>query len=81
MKLNSREIATILHALRVLQCEGRIEDCAAGLCEHFENDQQLSNEEIDDLAERINCDVGADINPDDPFNFIAAGLCSANEGE
>jgi hypothetical protein len=49
-----REIATILHGLRMIQCEGRIEGCAAGMCEHFEDYDELSNEEIDSLCEKIN---------------------------
>lgn len=53
---NDREIATILHALRTLQCEGRIEGCAAGDCDHFDEAAQLTNGEIDDLCERINFD-------------------------
>jgi hypothetical protein len=54
ISLNGRDLATILHALRVLQCEGRIEGCAAGDCDHFTEDEELSLEEIDDLCERIN---------------------------
>lgn len=37
MKLNERETAQILHALRIVQAEGRVEGCAAGLCEHFDD--------------------------------------------
>lgn len=57
--LNSRELATILHGLRLIQCEGRIEGCAAGDCEHFDEDSggaaSLTNDEIDELCEAINC--------------------------
>lgn len=51
---NARELATILHGLRMIQCEGRIEGCAAGDCEHFEDVPALTNEEIDALCERLN---------------------------
>ena len=53
--LTDSELATILHALRVLQCAGRIEGCAAGLCEHFEDAEELNNAEIDELCESLNC--------------------------
>jgi hypothetical protein len=52
--LSHRELATILHGLRLIQCEGRIEGCAAGDCEHFDDTEPLTNEEIDALCERIN---------------------------
>lgn len=54
--LTHEECATILHGLRLIQTEGRIEGCAAGDCEHFEDTRALTNEEIDVLAERINFD-------------------------
>lgn len=54
LKLTDRQAATILHALRTLQCEGRIEGCAAGDCEHFDEVEALTNAEIDDLCEEIN---------------------------
>lgn len=52
--LSDREIATILHGLRMIQCEGRIEGCAAGDCEHFDEAEALTNEEIDTLCENLN---------------------------
>ncbi len=54
-QLNDRQVATILHALRTLQCEGRIEGCAAGDCEHFADEEELTDEEIDELCEDLNC--------------------------
>lgn len=51
---NDRETATILHALRIVQCGGRIQGCAAGDCEHFEDAEALTDTEIDALCERIN---------------------------
>lgn len=51
MILNKRDIATILHGLRMIQCEGRLEGCAAGDCTHFDEDEPLSNEEIDALID------------------------------
>lgn len=55
-QLSHRELATILHGLRLIQCEGRIEGCASGACDHFEEPgtEPLNNKEIDDLCERIN---------------------------
>ena len=53
--LDARELATVLHALRTVQCEGRIEGCAAADCEHFADVEALANEEIDTLCERLNC--------------------------
>lgn len=53
MNLNPSELATILHGLRLIQCEGRIEGCAAGDCPHFEDTDSLTNEQIDLLSERI----------------------------
>jgi len=58
VKFNASELATILHGLRTIQCEGRIEGCAAGDCEHFNETvgaEPLTNKEIDDLCESINC--------------------------
>lgn len=53
-ELSPRECATVLHGLRMIQTEGRIEGCHVGDCEHFEDHEALSNAEIDTLAERIN---------------------------
>ena len=50
-----RELATILHGLRMIQCGGRLEGCAAGDCQHFEGVKPLTNRQIDALCERINC--------------------------
>lgn len=50
------EIATILHGLRMTQSEGRIEGCTAGDCDHFDEAPALTNEQIDELCERINLD-------------------------
>ena len=52
--LDSRETAMLLHALRTVQCQGRIEGCAAGMCEHFADVDEMTNAEIDDLCERVN---------------------------
>lgn len=49
-----RQVATILHGLRLIQCEGHIEGCGGGYCDHFEDYAPLSNEEIDQLCESIN---------------------------
>jgi len=54
MRLTSSELATILHGLRMIQCEGRLEGCAAGDCEHFDDAPALTNESIDELCMRLN---------------------------
>lgn len=60
MALDTHELATVLHGLRMIQCEGRIEGCNAGDCEHFEDCEALDNDEIDELCERLNfSDVAA----------------------
>lgn len=56
--LDARETATVLHALRTVQCRGRIEGCAAGDCEHFAEVDEMTNEEIDELCRCI-WDAGA----------------------
>lgn len=53
-ELTTRELATVLHALRITQCEGRIEGCAAGDCDHFADYKPLTNKQIDKLCDRIN---------------------------
>ena len=60
MKFTERELSTMLHALRIIQCEGRLEGCAAGMCEHFDEDTPLTNAEIDELCEKINVDETQD---------------------
>lgn len=53
MTFNERETATVLHALRRLQMGSTPEEDA---CDHFEDREPLSDEEIDALCERINFD-------------------------
>ncbi len=50
----SRELATMLHALRMYQEHSENSACAVGLCEHFADCEPLTNEEIDTLCESIN---------------------------
>lgn len=61
MKLNDRELATVLAALRNLQEDigqytdkdgWTVEDAFA---DHFTEHEPLSLDEIDDLCERLNC--------------------------
>ena len=55
--LSDSELATILHGLRMIQetADGH-HHCVAGLCDHFEEAQPLTNYEIDDLCEHFNLD-------------------------
>lgn len=63
-QLTHEECATVLHGLRLIQCEGRIEGCAAGDCEHFEDGTQpLTNDQIDTLAEAINLQMPRAVSP------------------
>jgi hypothetical protein len=48
--VTERELATVLHALRVVQ-DGPVQESAA--CDHFEDVPELTNPEIDQLCERI----------------------------
>ena len=48
--ITTRELATILHALRVLQNDG----CMERMCQHFEDEPALTNPEINELCEKIN---------------------------
>lgn len=77
--LNSRETATILHALRVYQddlCEGDSDE--DGDCLHFDNESPLTAEEIDALCERLNFhDVAANLpTPADSATFAARLLAA-----
>lgn len=49
--LTGRELATVLHALRKLQDPTNCNHC----CEHFDETEPLTAEEIDGLCERLNC--------------------------
>jgi hypothetical protein len=55
--LNSRELATILHALRSMQSNLRddIPDACSESCEHFTDADPLTSDEIDVLCENLNC--------------------------
>jgi hypothetical protein len=53
-KLTDREVATILHALRIFQHDGP--GAEAGSCDHFEECQPLTNSEVDALCKSINFD-------------------------
>jgi hypothetical protein len=52
--LTPQECATVLHGLRLIQCQGRIEGCAAGDCEHFDDYEPLTDPQIDELCEAFN---------------------------
>ena len=60
-KLTDRQLATILHALRMLQ-ESETHNtkaCTNGKCAHFADVEEMDNEEIDKLCESLN--MGSDI--------------------
>ena len=54
VELNEREIAQLLAALRNWQVDALNENLADTFAGHFEDHEPLSDEEIDDLCERIN---------------------------
>lgn len=58
-ELSSRELATVLHALRIYQ-SGIIEESAA--CDHFAEEEPLTDAEVDALCERLN--AGSDDDDD-----------------
>jgi len=57
-KLTDRDLATILHGLRLVQelAGDSSGDCHQGTCEHFDAADPLTAEEIDTLCETINID-------------------------
>lgn len=59
LKLSSRELATVLAALRywqsdVLDSGDEDRQAKAVMPEHFEDDKPLSSEDVDELCERLN---------------------------
>jgi hypothetical protein len=52
MKLNDRELATVLAALRYWRAN--VDECDREDYDWFANDKPLDDEEIDELCERIN---------------------------
>jgi hypothetical protein len=52
---NDRELATVLHALRLIQeSSDGPQDCTFFMCDHFAEAEALNNAEIDVLCERLN---------------------------
>lgn len=58
--LSSRELATVLAALRHWQRAVPEKDAHAYLPSHFKSDSPLSNVEIDGLCEKLNCGLKFD---------------------
>jgi hypothetical protein len=72
MELTYRELSTILAGLRLLQETPTHE--LTGM-DHFVDCEPLSDEDIDDLCERLNCDckiVEEDDGPYEPTNYFGA---------
>jgi hypothetical protein len=57
MKLNECELATVLAALRTYQ-EARDLESSPDVSEHFNGIEQMRDDEIDALCERLNCKRG-----------------------
>jgi hypothetical protein len=50
--VTTSELATILHGLRLIQEHANGPgDCSAGVCEHFADVEELTDAQIDNLAE------------------------------
>jgi hypothetical protein len=54
IELSEREIAHLLAALRNWQTDSLNEDLAEAFAGHFEDHEQLGDDEIDALCERLN---------------------------
>ena len=54
IELSDRDIAQVLAALRNWQTDGLNEDLADAFSGHFEDHEPLSDDEIDELCERLN---------------------------
>ena len=54
VELSDRDIAQVLAALRNWQIDALNEDMAEEFAGHFEGHSPMTDEEIDDLCERIN---------------------------
>lgn len=51
---NDRELATVLHGLRLIQeAASGPADCTAGICDHFDEAEALTDDEIDALCDRL----------------------------
>ena len=56
IELSDRDIAQLLAALRNWQTDSLNEDLAEAFAGHFEDHEPLSDDEIDELCERLNFD-------------------------
>jgi predicted transcriptional regulator len=54
IEVSDRDIAQLLAALRNWQVDGLNEDLAEAFAGHFEDQEPLSDDEIDQLCERLN---------------------------
>jgi hypothetical protein len=54
VELSPRDIAQVLAALRNWQIDALNEDLAESFAGHFEDHASLTDDEIDDLCERLN---------------------------
>lgn len=56
--LDDSQLATVLHCIRFYQevQDGTYGDCRLGCCDHFDEADELSAQELDQLAESLNLD-------------------------
>jgi hypothetical protein len=54
VELSARELAQVLAALRNWQTDALNEDLAEAFAGHFEEHEPLTDDEIDELCERLN---------------------------
>ena len=71
--ISSRELATILHALRMIQEHANGPgDCLVGVCEHFDENDELTDAETDALYNKLALLDAVASSPASPFPGAAA---------
>jgi hypothetical protein len=76
-QLTERQLATILHALRMLQeSESHTtKACTTGHCEHFADVSEMDNDEINELCESLNVDFEIKEGEEDQGRYTNHYLC------
>ncbi len=74
MKFNDQELATVLAALRVFQ---NLDDTDRAAMDQFSDEDPLTDEKIDALAERLNMDEAATVDALDALDAIATAFDQA----
>lgn len=78
---NDQELATILHGLRLIQESANgPQDCTAGLCDHFDEAEPLTDAEIDALCDRLQLQPVAGVAIHERNNPPSAAVLAARAG-